>query len=39
MLVVFQVIFEGQRGKGLGGEIGLDTVVLTSGTCQEDPVF
>ncbi|XP_005921438.1 epidermal growth factor-like protein 6 isoform X4 [Haplochromis burtoni] len=33
------VIFEVQRGKGLGGEIGLDTVVLTSGTCQEDPVF
>ncbi|TKS67127.1 Epidermal growth factor-like protein 6 [Collichthys lucidus] len=30
------VIFEGQRGKGVGGEIGLDNVVLTSGPCQED---
>ncbi|XP_028292214.1 epidermal growth factor-like protein 6 isoform X2 [Gouania willdenowi] len=27
------IIFEGQRGKGLGGEIGLDNVVLTSGPC------
>uniref|UniRef100_A0A3P8UEI9 EGF-like-domain, multiple 6 n=1 Tax=Amphiprion percula TaxID=161767 RepID=A0A3P8UEI9_AMPPE len=35
------VIFEAQRGKGLGGEIGLDNVVLTSGPCQEDdtPAF
>ncbi|XP_029967018.1 epidermal growth factor-like protein 6 isoform X2 [Salarias fasciatus] len=35
------IIFEGQRGKGLGGEIGLDNVVLTSGPCQEDasPIF
>uniref|UniRef100_A0A3B4ZWE1 EGF like domain multiple 6 n=1 Tax=Stegastes partitus TaxID=144197 RepID=A0A3B4ZWE1_9TELE len=35
------IIFEAQRGKGLGGEIGLDNVVLTSGPCQEDdtPVF
>ncbi|KAM9709870.1 epidermal growth factor-like protein 6 isoform 1-T1 [Menidia menidia] len=35
------IIFEAQRGKGIGGEIGLDNVVLTSGSCQEDadPVF
>ncbi|XP_013874127.1 epidermal growth factor-like protein 6 isoform X2 [Austrofundulus limnaeus] len=35
------IIFEAQRGKGVGGEIGLDNVVLTSGACQEDagPVF
>uniref|UniRef100_A0A3B3V003 EGF-like-domain, multiple 6 n=1 Tax=Poecilia latipinna TaxID=48699 RepID=A0A3B3V003_9TELE len=35
------IIFEAQRGKGIGGEIGLDNVVLTSGPCQEDagPVF
>ncbi|XP_051815218.1 epidermal growth factor-like protein 6 isoform X2 [Acanthochromis polyacanthus] len=35
------VIFEAQRGTGLGGEIGLDNVVLTSGPCQEDatPAF
>ncbi|XP_035459599.2 epidermal growth factor-like protein 6 isoform X2 [Scophthalmus maximus] len=35
------VIFEVQRGTGVGGEIGLDNVVLTSGPCQEDdsPVF
>ncbi|XP_067372458.1 epidermal growth factor-like protein 6 isoform X4 [Channa argus] len=35
------IIFEAQRGTGLGGEIGLDNVVLTSGPCQEDvsPIF
>ncbi|XP_076603795.1 epidermal growth factor-like protein 6 isoform X1 [Chaetodon auriga] len=35
------IVFEAQRGKGVGGEIGLDNVVLTSGPCQEDvsPVF
>ncbi|CAN9497699.1 unnamed protein product [Ophioblennius macclurei] len=35
------IIFEGQRGNGLGGEIGLDNVVLTSGPCQDDasPIF
>ncbi|XP_014845986.1 PREDICTED: epidermal growth factor-like protein 6 isoform X1 [Poecilia mexicana] len=35
------IIFEAQRGKGIGGEIGLDNVVLTSGPCQEDagPIF
>lgn len=35
------IIFEAQRGGGVGGEIGLDNVVLTSGPCQEDdgPVF
>uniref|UniRef100_A0A3Q2R2F1 EGF-like-domain, multiple 6 n=1 Tax=Fundulus heteroclitus TaxID=8078 RepID=A0A3Q2R2F1_FUNHE len=35
------IIFEAQRGNGIGGEIGLDNVVLTSGPCQEDtgPVF
>ncbi|MED6284392.1 hypothetical protein CHARACLAT_018815 [Characodon lateralis] len=35
------IIFEAQRGKGIGGEIGLDHVVLTSGPCQEDvgPIF
>ncbi|XP_015246281.1 PREDICTED: epidermal growth factor-like protein 6 isoform X2 [Cyprinodon variegatus] len=35
------IIFEAQRGKGIGGEIGLDNVVLTSGHCQEDinPIF
>ncbi|KAM8857751.1 epidermal growth factor-like protein 6 isoform 1-T1 [Synchiropus picturatus] len=34
------VIFEAQRGKGVGGEIGLDNVVLTSGTCEDgSPVF
>ncbi|XP_057707781.1 epidermal growth factor-like protein 6 isoform X1 [Corythoichthys intestinalis] len=35
------IIFEAQRGRGLGGEIGLDNVVLTSGPCQEDdsPIF
>lgn len=40
-LNVFQIVFEAQRGKGVGGEIGLDNVVLTSGPCQEDvgPVF
>ncbi|XP_034549823.1 epidermal growth factor-like protein 6 [Notolabrus celidotus] len=30
------IVFEAQRGKGVGGEIGLDNVVLTSGPCQED---
>ncbi|KAM9850537.1 epidermal growth factor-like protein 6 [Aulostomus maculatus] len=30
------IIFEAQRGRGVGGEIGLDNVVLTSGACQED---
>ncbi|KAJ8255734.1 hypothetical protein COCON_G00195980 [Conger conger] len=29
------IIFEAERGTS-GGEIGLDNVVLTSGTCQED---
>lgn len=40
-LNVFQIVFEAQRGKGVGGEIGLDNVVLTSGPCQEDvgPAF
>uniref|UniRef100_A0A1A8NG52 EGF-like-domain, multiple 6 n=1 Tax=Nothobranchius rachovii TaxID=451742 RepID=A0A1A8NG52_9TELE len=35
------IIFEAQRGTGVGGEIGLDNVALTSGPCQEDlgPVF
>ncbi|XP_047456774.1 epidermal growth factor-like protein 6 isoform X2 [Mugil cephalus] len=35
------IIFEAQRGSGVGGEIGLDNVVLTSGPCQDDtgPVF
>ncbi|RVE57923.1 hypothetical protein OJAV_G00204090 [Oryzias javanicus] len=35
------IIFEAQRGNGVGGEIGLDKVVLTSGPCQEDasPIF
>ncbi|XP_044073732.1 epidermal growth factor-like protein 6 isoform X4 [Siniperca chuatsi] len=35
------IVFEAQRGKGVGGEIGLNNVVLTSGPCQEDvsPVF
>ncbi|CAL8322202.1 unnamed protein product [Merluccius merluccius] len=28
------IIFEAQRGNGVGGEIGLDNVVLTSGSCQ-----
>ncbi|XP_056287696.1 epidermal growth factor-like protein 6 isoform X1 [Pseudoliparis swirei] len=30
------IVFEAQQGKGVGGEIGLDNVVLTSGSCQED---
>lgn len=40
-LNVFQIVFEAQRGTGVGGEIGLDNVVLTSGPCQEDvgPIF
>ncbi|XP_059198164.1 epidermal growth factor-like protein 6 isoform X2 [Centropristis striata] len=35
------IIFEAQHGKNIGGEIGLDNVVLTSGSCQEDvgPLF
>uniref|UniRef100_A0A7N6A4T3 EGF-like-domain, multiple 6 n=1 Tax=Anabas testudineus TaxID=64144 RepID=A0A7N6A4T3_ANATE len=35
------LIFEAQRGTGVGGEIGLDNVALTSGACQDDvsPVF
>lgn len=32
---VFQLIFEAQRGTGVGGEIGLDKVALTSGACQD----
>ena len=41
LLNVFQIVFEAQRGTGVGGEIGLDNVVLTSGPCQDDvsPVF
>ncbi|XP_076025954.1 epidermal growth factor-like protein 6 isoform X2 [Genypterus blacodes] len=30
------IIFEAERGRGVGGEIGLDNVVLTSGSCQDD---
>ncbi|XP_071783178.1 epidermal growth factor-like protein 6 isoform X2 [Centroberyx gerrardi] len=30
------MVFEAERGRGVGGEIGLDNVVLTSGPCQED---
>ncbi|XP_041699689.1 epidermal growth factor-like protein 6 isoform X1 [Coregonus clupeaformis] len=30
------IIFEAERGNGVGGEIGLDNVVLTSGSCQEE---
>uniref|UniRef100_A0A3B3ZN25 Uncharacterized protein n=1 Tax=Periophthalmus magnuspinnatus TaxID=409849 RepID=A0A3B3ZN25_9GOBI len=30
------IIFEAQQGGGVGGEIGLDNVVLTSGPCQDD---
>ncbi|XP_030643078.1 epidermal growth factor-like protein 6 [Chanos chanos] len=30
------IVFEAERGRGVGGEIGLDNVVLTSGPCQED---
>ncbi|KAK5920896.1 hypothetical protein CgunFtcFv8_024648 [Champsocephalus gunnari] len=30
------IFFEAQHGKEVGGEIGLDNVVLTSGPCQED---
>ncbi|XP_062312682.1 epidermal growth factor-like protein 6 isoform X1 [Osmerus eperlanus] len=29
------VIFEAERGRGIGGEIGLDHVVLTSGSCEQ----
>lgn len=40
-LPIFQIVFETQRGKEVGGEIGLDNVVLTSGSCQEhgDPIY
>lgn len=31
----FQIVFEAQRGNDVGGEIGLDNVVLTSGPCLE----
>jgi hypothetical protein len=39
--VILQIIFEAERGNGVGGEIGLDNVVLTSGYCQEEdtPIF
>ncbi|XP_029314869.1 epidermal growth factor-like protein 6 [Cottoperca gobio] len=30
------IVFEAQHGKDVGGEIGLENVVLTSGPCQED---
>ncbi|XP_037344966.1 epidermal growth factor-like protein 6 isoform X1 [Pungitius pungitius] len=30
------IVFEAQHGKEVGGEIGLDNVVLTSGPCQDD---
>ncbi|XP_034417561.1 epidermal growth factor-like protein 6 isoform X2 [Cyclopterus lumpus] len=30
------IVFEAQHGNDVGGEIGLDNVVLTSGPCQED---
>uniref|UniRef100_A0A8C7V671 EGF-like-domain, multiple 6 n=1 Tax=Oncorhynchus mykiss TaxID=8022 RepID=A0A8C7V671_ONCMY len=30
------IIFEAERGNGVQGEIGLDNVVLTSGSCQEE---
>ncbi|KAI4806025.1 hypothetical protein KUCAC02_010617 [Chaenocephalus aceratus] len=30
------IFFEAQHGKEVGGEIGLDNVVLTSGPCQDD---
>uniref|UniRef100_A0A8C6U365 EGF-like-domain, multiple 6 n=1 Tax=Neogobius melanostomus TaxID=47308 RepID=A0A8C6U365_9GOBI len=30
------IIFEAQQGGGVGGEIGLDNVVMTSGPCQDD---
>ncbi|XP_040924685.1 epidermal growth factor-like protein 6 isoform X2 [Betta splendens] len=35
------IVFEALRGTGVGGEIGLDNVALTSGPCKEDvsPVF
>ncbi|XP_031416453.1 epidermal growth factor-like protein 6 isoform X2 [Clupea harengus] len=31
-----EVIFEAERGRGTEGEIALDNVVLTSGSCQDD---
>lgn len=41
LLNVFQIVFEAQRGNSVGGEIGLDNVVLTSGPCQDDsdPIY
>lgn len=41
LLNIFQIVFEGQRGNSVGGEIGLDNVVLTSGLCQDegDPIY
>ncbi|XP_003961917.2 epidermal growth factor-like protein 6 isoform X1 [Takifugu rubripes] len=35
------IVFEAQRGNSVGGEIGLDNVVLTSGPCQDegDPIY
>ncbi|KAM4608519.1 epidermal growth factor-like protein 6 isoform 3-T3 [Polymixia lowei] len=30
------IIFEAEHGRGVSGEIGLNNVVLTSGSCQED---
>ncbi|KAL0985571.1 hypothetical protein UPYG_G00158750 [Umbra pygmaea] len=30
------IIFEAERGNGVGGEIGLDNVVLTSGPCRAE---
>lgn len=31
-----QVVFEAEHGRGDQGEIGLDNVVLTSGSCPEE---
>lgn len=41
MSCFFQIVFEAQRGNDVGGEIGLDNVVLTSGPCLEhgDPNY
>lgn len=36
LLCALQVIFEAERGRGTEGEIALDNVVLTSGSCQDD---
>ncbi|XP_069748550.1 epidermal growth factor-like protein 6 [Narcine bancroftii] len=30
------IVFEAERGKGSTGEIGLDSVILTSGPCREE---